>query len=128
MLRLRQPAEFLEHVTLCNDCGIALVTKDALGTSETEQAVASFHQANRRAREAQTESAAEAEADVAPARLDITTGVALLVLSLGLLVGSFAVSSTVGRGGFFIAIGPFLYGLTRLSRGLDARRAEKADP
>jgi hypothetical protein len=63
MLRLRQPAEFLEHVTVCNDCGIAVVARDALGTSETEQAVASFHEANRRARETQAEAAVEAEAD-----------------------------------------------------------------
>jgi hypothetical protein len=124
MRRLRHPAEFLEHVTVCNDCGMALVARDALGTPETDQAVASFHEEKRRTAETHVEAGVRPEA--APGHLDIASGVALLGLSFGLFVVSF-VAASVGGGKFIVAFGPMIYGAFRLTRGLEARRARKVD-
>ena len=121
-LRRGGAAEFLDRATVCSDCGIELVDKDALTTEETAQAVAAWHGA----REEAAESPA-AKDGAAQRRLDITTGVVLIGLSVVLLVGSYMVATSMGGGRFFIAFGPFVYGVVRLGRGLDGKSSSNAD-
>ena len=120
--RFRQPAEFTDRGSVCNDCSMPLVGKAALGTAETASAVASWHAQ-------QSEAAAAVEeakpGGGGPGRLDVTTGAALIGLSVLLLVASYMTAVTMGGGNFFIAAGPFVYGVIRLKRGLDARNAAR---
>lgn len=116
-LRRGAPAEFLDRATVCNDCGIALVDERAFGTSETAQAVSAWHGERERL------AASDTKADTsAPRRLDIVTGVALIALSAVLLVGSYMAAVSMGGGSYVIAVGPFIYGMFRLVRGLDAKK------
>ena len=45
----------------------------------------------------------------------------MLVLSVGLFFGSYALSLASNRGAMVIAVGPFIYGIVRLGRGLASR-------
>ena len=60
-----------------------------------------------------------------PGRLDITTGAVLIGLSVTLLVASYMTAIAAGGGRFFIAAGPFVDGISRLMRGLDARKTSR---
>lgn len=116
-LRRGAPAEFLDRATLCTDCGIALVDESALGTAATAQAVSAWHDERERL------AASDAKANTsAPGRLDIVTGVALIALSAVLLMGSYMAAVSMGGGKYVIAVGPFIYGILRLVRGLDAKK------
>ncbi len=120
--RFRQPAEFTDRGTVCNDCSMPLVGEAALGTPETASVVASWR--------AQRDEAAAAVEEAkpgggAPGRLDVSTGAVLIGLSVVLLVGSYITAISMGGGRFFIAAGPFVYGVIRLMRGLDARNAAR---
>lgn len=111
----------MDRATVCNDCGIPLVENDALGTPETQRAVASWH-AN------ETRAAAKTRDEASSGSIDIVTGWVLIGLSIVLLAGSYAVAASMGGGRYFIAVGPFVYGIFRLSRGWDAQRAQKRRP
>ena len=105
----------MDHAVACNDCGMTLVESSALGTEETARAVEDWH--------AQRELAASALAGEAPGgsgtaanNVDVATGFGLIALSVALLAVSWFVAASVGGGVYWIAIGPFLAGLMRLSR------------
>jgi hypothetical protein len=121
VLRGRGPAEFLDRATVCNDCGMDLVVEDALATEETKRKVISFYEAQARAIDAA--ASGDAAADVAaPGRLDLLTGIALLALGVLIFFGLPFFTDSMGGTRVGIAIGPMIYGMMRLVRGLDARK------
>lgn len=115
----RGPAEFLDRATVCNDCGIALVDRGALGSEDTARAVSSWHAE----RSDRAETSAPSSGN--PGRLDVATGLSLIALSIALLVGSYVTAISMGGGSYFVAFGPFIYGMIRLTRGMDAQKAAR---
>ena len=115
-MRRPNPAEFLDDATACNDCGSALVGETELG-SETATRAASAWRDAREVAEAPTSTADSS----AQHRLDGATGLVLIGLSVVLLVGSYTIATSMEGGKYFISIGPFLYGVVRLGRGLSSR-------
>lgn len=102
---------------------MSLVQQSALGSEETAQAVASW-----RAEQAQRATSMAEQPGRAVASngtVDITTGIALIALSVALLVGSFLAALSIGGGKYFISVGPLVYGIIRVNRGLQARQATR---
>lgn len=102
---------------------MALVEASALGTEESLRAVANAHA---RVREESQAAPAPMPSQASSIRLDITTGLALITLSVVFAVGSWLMAVSAGGGKYFIWIAPFIYGLVRLTRGLDMQKRSKA--
>ena len=119
-IRGGRPAEFLDHVTVCNDCGIALVAAEALGTAESLRAVANEKASAERDRLA--DPAESPLQSVPTARVEVMTGIALIALSVVLAGTSFLMAYSAGGGTYFLAIGPFIYGIVRVTRGVGMQK------
>jgi hypothetical protein len=114
--------EFLDHARVCADCGITLVDESALGSEETAHAVSAWHAERIQERVAESQNQG---ADYSNGRVDISTGIALIGLSIALMIVSFFAARSVGSGRYFVAGGPLAYGIIRLNRGLEARQRAK---
>jgi hypothetical protein len=114
------PAEFVDTASVCNDCGIVLVTPEALGADETRAAVEAFHAKVRDRIEARVDDGTAPIEDAAPGRIDfIMAGVYFLAAG-----GIVYLNGGLGRiAGVVLAI---FFGVRRILRGLEARRAAKA--
>ncbi len=125
--RRREAAEFLDHATECNDCGAPLVDREDLDTAASTQVVSDWRsslEARRPWREAEELGAVERSRDPASgARLDIISGAALIALSVLLFFLTYYAAFTMGGGQYIVALGPLVYGMIRLARGLDARKS-----
>lgn len=121
VLRHRSPAEFLPHATSCNDCGMSLVAREALTAPETAAAVRAFVDARR---VVEAEAALDPAERARSARIDISAGAAIL---LGCAVALVWANVAVGPSQLsYGAIAVCAYGVLRIGRGLDARRAPRA--
>jgi hypothetical protein len=89
---------------------MTLVDERAFGSVETTRAVSDWHEARERA------VATTAPNADGSRRLDLVTGSVLIALSVLLFVGSLWAGAAMGRGAYFIAIGPLFYGIVRLTR------------
>jgi hypothetical protein len=107
--RCHEPAEYVNTVAACADCGWPLVEDVVVARAGTTPAPMDEVRGYREP--PGSRSVFDPEAHEKAARIDLFTGASLVVLSIVLALGS-----------YLIAIGPFLYGLLRLSRGLAARK------
>ena len=115
------PAEFLDHATACNDCGMALVAREALAAPETAQAVHAFLGAQVAVAMAEAEAARDPAAIERAASLDIRVGVWVL---LSCVVGFVLLNVMLAPTGFNLApTGLCAYAVIRIGRGLEARRS-----
>jgi len=124
LIRRAAPAEFLDRAKQCNDCGAPLVSRETLGTADAGRVVAEWNDTQERVRATShpyRDASQAQDRSAAARRLDIATGIVLLVLSVGLFFGSYALSLASNRGAMVIAVGPFIYGIVRLGRGLASR-------
>lgn len=116
------PAEYLDRAQVCSDCAIPLVDAAAFDTAESKRAVAEWHEA----REASSPSGT---AEATNPRVDVITGLGVLGLCLVLVVASCGVTTSLGQSGYIIAVGPFVYGVVRLLRGLGVpSRGRRSEP
>lgn len=113
------PAEYLDRATDCSDCSCPLVDAGAYGTPTTERVVDEWHAAR-------DDAAGATNPEGSTGRTNILTGVALIGLSVALFLAS--ALAREGGGGGIVAIGPFVYGCIRLSRGADERRRSRTRP
>lgn len=117
----REPAEFVETASTCNDCGMTLVAKEALGTDETRVAVEAFHAEVRREVEARVADGTASMEDAAPGRMDFIMA-ALFFAGAG-IVAYVAYSHDGGLGRTAAVISGIFFGVRRILSGVAARRA-----
>jgi hypothetical protein len=113
--RCRTPAEFLDRIVTCADCGMALIDDPVVAQAGTTPVPPT------RGYREPAEMPLADDTAAARARNDVVTGTALILLSLALPVVTYAAALSAGGGGFFVALGPFFYGIYRLERGRKAR-------
>ena len=112
--RRRSAAEFLDHVAVCNECGTQLVGEDGVRAAEPEKNALA------------TEDHAETGDDSSEARINVGTGLVLIGLSILLAMSTCAGSASAGGGHIMLPLGPSVYGLYRLSKGLNAMKLARA--
>jgi hypothetical protein len=60
---------------------------------------------------------------------DVATGIVIMVASIVVLpLMTYALAASAGGGWLVVGVGPFLYGLFRLARGLDAKKVQATSP
>jgi len=107
----RSQAEYLDHIVKCKDCGAALVSEP--GAFVETSAVST--QDDPVERMATVDDARERQA-----RVDVVTGISVIVAGLVVTAGTYALA--LNGGVYLIAWGPMLFGVLRLSRGVYAAK------
>ena len=102
-------AEYLERVAVCADCGAALVAEPGA----LVQLPPTQHDST------ESEETTEELAD-RQARLDVQSGVFAVLAGIAITIGTMFFPTN--RGTSLVALGPILYGVVRLARGLDRGR------
>ena len=100
---------------MCTDCGTYLVDDLAVAQAGTDPVPETAGYRDPAFRPPEEDIQARAQTDV-------TTGMALIGLSVAIPVISYVISFATGGGTYIVSIAPLLYGLYRLNRGLSARR------
>jgi hypothetical protein len=112
--RIRSPAEFMGHVTVCSDCGTPLVDSEGEAVEGIRDLVSARVGPYR---EPGAHVLAVKDDDAERARADKLAGASLLFGAILLLFGA-SPGSIAWMGAWCVAI----YGIVRLVRGLSAER------
>ena len=104
-LRAARRPEYLDHVAACADCGASLVAQSGALVQLPPSSIAD---------DSVDEGATAAERQ---ARLDLRTGIFAIVAGFGFGIITIVVPTT--HGAAVLPIGPILYGVYRLMRGLN---------
>jgi hypothetical protein len=118
----RYPAEFVDKVTTCSDCGTHLVDDRRVAVDGVTPEPTYEPRGYREPAVRPTEDDADARARAA--RLDVATGIGLIALGVLLPLTTSATAFADGGGPWLVSIWPFVFGAHRLSRGMNARAAE----
>jgi hypothetical protein len=110
-LRVRSPAEFLDHVASCSDCQAPLVDSEEEAIEGIGPNVGAGPYRAGRAR-----TAAAASREDRSAAGNTALGVALILGGIGLSAFTY-VSASESGGRYIVAWGPVLYGIYKLKRG-----------
>jgi len=119
--RCFSPAEFVDRVTACADCGTPLVEDREVAIAGATPPKPSDERGYRQPapRPAVDDAASRAKA----AQLDVHLGIALVGFSVVVSVVTYAVAYATGGRTFLVCGLPLIYGLFRLNRGVTRRRA-----
>jgi hypothetical protein len=115
----RYPAEFVDTVTTCSDCGTDLVDDRRVAVVGTTPVVTYEPRGYREPAVRPTDDDADARARAA--RLDVATGIGLIALGVLVPLATVATAYANGGGPWLLSIWPFAFGVHRLSRGMSAK-------
>jgi len=118
--RNKIPAEYLDRIRVCADCGMDLVDDVALAQAGVAPAARTEERGYREHAAGPVQDDPEARAKAA--RVDIATGAVLIGLSVVVSIVTYLAAVSAGGGKWFVTFVPLFYGFYRLTRGLGQRR------
>jgi hypothetical protein len=111
-------AEYEDRVAECSDCGAPLVAESELAAATAAYADG-LEQPSRGKQPYRGPALPIERADSGAGRSDAATGLFLMGASVAITLGTYAAAANGGV--YFIAVGPFFWGLFRTMRGLRAK-------